>query len=87
MRTLGTYSIKPHPMDNAISIYGIQGGQPEAPNQNKEREEGFYWVRYFGRWEVARFEHGRWWVTGNEMEDMDSDFHEIDERRITREKQ
>lgn len=52
-----------------------------------ERESGYYWVKIKGEWIVAQWDKSMdWWViTGNEHLFYDSDFEEIDERRIVRE--
>ncbi len=51
-----------------------------------ERESGYYWVKIKGEWIVAQWDKSMdWWViTGNEHLFYDSDFEEIDERRIVR---
>jgi hypothetical protein len=32
-----------------------------------EREEGFYWVKYQGRWMPAELRHHAWWLTGKDI--------------------
>ena len=48
------------------------------------RKEGYYWVklRITGVWLVAQFVLNKWYLPGNEFSYKDSDFDEIDERRI-----
>lgn len=52
------------------------------------REDGFYWVRYKwdmrNVWIVAEYRRGRWWLTSRTSDSVDSDFSEIDERKIQR---
>ena len=49
------------------------------------RQEGFYWVRLSDwEWEVAQWLDGSWWTAGSDSHYQDSDFAEIDERRIER---
>lgn len=47
-----------------------------------QRAEGFYWVKYEGEWTISHY-HGKgshpW-----ELSRTDSEFEEIDERRIER---
>lgn len=57
------------------------------------RESGYYFVLYHGNWEPALWdskekvmgELGAWFITGRESSLDDSDFDEIDERKIVRE--
>lgn len=53
------------------------------------REEGFYWVKHEGNWEIAKwYEYvgGRFeWDFFDRTQIVDGDFDEIDERRIERE--
>jgi len=50
----------------------------------KNREPGFYWVKFVGcDWQVHYFS-GQMWLCGK-SHFYDSDLSEIDERRITRE--
>ncbi len=46
------------------------------------REEGYYWVKLGGKWIIIEFIDKDWWVGGFSC--FDSEFDEIDERRITR---
>lgn len=50
------------------------------------RQSGYYWVKYNGEWEVAEyFESWNNWNQCGVLQDYeDSDFEEIDERRIER---
>lgn len=48
-------------------------------------EDGFYWVRYFGEWEVSKRQGGRLWLTALEEPVPASHFEEIDPRPIKRE--
>ena len=50
------------------------------------RATGFYWVRDGEIWVIAYYgAHWRgWWVHGDDGNFSDSDFAEIDERRIER---
>lgn len=47
------------------------------------RQPGYYWCKYNGEWTVAKW-NGFWFRTGVWKIDQDSDFEEIDERRIER---
>lgn len=52
-----------------------------------KREPGYYWVKYDGEWEIAMWFE---WIPGKyewnffDRSKTDSDFEEIDERRIER---
>lgn len=48
------------------------------------REEGFYWVKDDEQWIIAEWDGGIWYTHGNDYEFQDSDFQEIDERKIQR---
>lgn len=54
------------------------------------RTHGFYWVNIgvVGKipqyWVVAEWTHEQWWEIGGEVPRTDSDFLEIDERRLRR---
>jgi hypothetical protein len=56
------------------------------------RESGYYWVKYMGDWEIAEFSNFQtgfggpygWFRTSYSDFIKDSDFDEIDERRIVR---
>lgn len=50
------------------------------------REAGFYWVRDTSIWVVAYWgtPWNGWWIHGDDGNFSDSDFAEIDERRIER---
>ena len=53
------------------------------------RAEGHYWVRQSNAWEVAHYDpkaagKGWWTLLGETERYQDSDFTEIDERRIER---
>ena len=50
------------------------------------REPGFYWVKFNkdSEWVIAEYQFEDWYFCGVEQSLFD-DFHEIDERRITRE--
>lgn len=49
------------------------------------REEGYYWVKYGGLWIVAQWQLSNrlWWVCGYEYSVSETDFEEIDEKRLT----
>lgn len=50
------------------------------------REEGYYWVKYNGKWMIAEFwRSGLWWLTGALPHYNEEDFEEIDEKRLTHE--
>ena len=51
------------------------------------REPGFYWVQYWGKWQVAEYDDkaGSFSLCGRLCNQVNMD--EIDERRITREEQ
>ena len=49
------------------------------------RENGFYWVKMCGKWEIARWQNAAWFLTGTNGLVYDGMCDEIDERRITRE--
>lgn len=51
-----------------------------------KRASGFYWVNYCGDWLIAEYlaDSSYWWVVGSEEVFDDSDFDQIDERRIVR---
>ena len=51
----------------------------------KNREPGFYWVRFFDSWSISRWAGDMWLSDSDNTSHCDNDFHEIDERRITRE--
>jgi len=52
-----------------------------------EREQGFYWVKYVGEWVISYYHSPNFWLrSGAYMEDFDSDYEEIDEDRIVRNK-
>lgn len=55
----------------------------------KKREPGFYWVKWAdsGIWCVAELSYDDWFIAGNERELSETKFSEIDERRITRDRQ
>ncbi len=48
------------------------------------RESGYYWVMRNGEWEIAEWALNSWWVIMDDRNFVDSNFEEIDERRITR---
>ncbi len=45
------------------------------------RQDGYYWVKYFGDWQIGRFSKDRWYLTYDAL-DGDSHFSEINESRI-----
>jgi hypothetical protein len=54
-----------------------------------KREEGYYWVQWNRNWTITYYSYGHWWMkmarrNGLFTFAVDSDFKEIDERRITR---
>jgi hypothetical protein len=50
------------------------------------RAAGFYWVRSGDKWSVAEYlvTPEEWAFPGSELERLDDEFDEIDERRIER---
>ncbi|MGL4753702.1 MAG: hypothetical protein ACRCXB_15085 [Aeromonadaceae bacterium] len=54
---------------------------------SKERESGFYWVRYCGDRIIAEWLDffGDWHIAGSGVSALSADLDEIDERRIVRE--
>lgn len=52
------------------------------------REDGYYWVRYYGEWCVAKWENdgfdSYFLLHGSGCTKKSADFDEIDERRIER---
>ena len=54
------------------------------------RQEGYYWVKYFHKFEIAWWKHNiklsginkYWLMIGSEVEFEDSDFEHINEVRI-----
>lgn len=53
----------------------------------KNREPGFYWVKFAGYWQVAYWSNFNisWYLASSPAQHSDNDFSEIDERRIVRE--
>ena len=51
----------------------------------KNREPGYYWVRFFDSWSISRWAGDMWLSDSDNTSHCDNDFHEIDERRIVRE--
>lgn len=53
----------------------------------KNRESGWYWVRFNGEWEIGNWNSSRkfWCLLGRGYRLFDGDMDFIDERRITRE--
>ena len=51
------------------------------------REEGWYWVKLRGEWEIKEWSSfiGRWVTRGLTADLYDSQWEEIDERKIIRE--
>lgn len=52
-----------------------------------KREPGYYWVKYGGDWIIARYCVVGYWMSpdfNDKMYHEDSDFEQIDERRIER---
>lgn len=49
-----------------------------------KRENGFYWIKWDGRWLIAEYVQGEWYVTQRLSYLDDTDLEEIDERRIER---
>lgn len=47
-----------------------------------KREDGFYWVKLDGEWEVGEYKSRRdfWFICGYEPELRDNDFDEIGEQ-------
>lgn len=52
------------------------------------REPGYYWCKSEGKWGIAEWyvssSFSLWFITGDDEGRADSDFEEIDERRIER---
>lgn len=49
------------------------------------REQGYYWVKYKGKWIIAEWWPNMGWsIAGFIHSREDYDFEEIDEKRITR---
>jgi hypothetical protein len=56
------------------------------------RENGFYWVKYRGNWQIAQYSNSIintfrincWWLIGDEKCYLDFPFEEIDETRLVR---
>lgn len=55
-------------------------------SNNKERQEGFYWVKISQDtpWTIGEYYSNTWYVIGLNLTMQDTDFAEIDERRIER---
>ena len=53
----------------------------------KNRENGFYWVKFAGYWQVSYWSKFNicWYLASSLRRAADEDFSEIDERRIVRE--
>jgi hypothetical protein len=47
-----------------------------------QREMGFYWVDYYGRWEVVQWNGDNWSMCGIGAKVNESDFLEISKERI-----
>lgn len=43
-----------------------------------KREEGFYWIKYRGRWIVAEWSGYYWWMPMSDSAWIDSELEEID---------
>ena len=48
------------------------------------REPGYYWLRSKDKWSIGEWKRGEWWIISHDGWFEDSDFDEIDERRIER---
>jgi hypothetical protein len=48
------------------------------------RQEGYYWVKYEGKWFIAEWDtiYNEWHLTGSEYDFKDHDFEEINENRL-----
>lgn len=56
----------------------------ERNDKREQRQSGFYWVNFTGiEWEIGRYGASGFWTLGDDVFN-DSDFAEIDERRIER---
>ena len=52
---------------------------------DKQRKDGYYWVKYSHEWVISKYSHFTWDVKPIDgMIVMDSDIEEIDEREVTR---
>lgn len=47
-----------------------------------DRQEGYYWVRYDGEFEIALWKHNVWYMIESPYKYSDSDFEHINEVRI-----
>ena len=47
-----------------------------------ERQYGYYWVRDYDYWYIAKWSNNEWTVCGNERPFGDLEFDEINENRI-----
>ena len=47
-----------------------------------QRENGFYWIKMCGKWEVARWQNSVWFLTGSNGFAYDGVCDEVDERRL-----
>lgn len=45
-----------------------------------ERENGYYWVKFEGKWTILKWNVDCWW--GGEYTFTDNDFEAIDDRRL-----
>ena len=53
-----------------------------VPEKAALREPGFYWVDYYGKWEVAQWNGEHWCMCGIGAKVSERDFWEINEERI-----
>lgn len=51
---------------------------------NKERQTGYYWVKWDDDWKIAVWEYDSWTMHDYRDSFNDKDFSEIDEKPITR---
>lgn len=71
-------------MTDKILVYGVihpEGYIKPEPKPNKERENGFYWVKDNGDWYVCLWT-GVWQFPGSEWDYQDEAFEEIIEEII-----
>lgn len=49
-----------------------------------KREDGYYWCNHYDKWDIFRFDGFEWWYAGWDGPFEESEFKEIDERRVVR---
>lgn len=58
---------------------------PYTTMEDIKREEGYYWVKFCGRWIVSEWDGNYWIIPGYISASDGTDFEEIDEKRLTHE--